>query len=59
LVEGKLTRLFNPRADSWSDHFAAIDGRIQGITEIGVATVSLLNMNDPDRIELRRLTTNG
>ena len=59
LVEGKLTRLFNPRTDSWSDHFAAIDGRIQGITAIGVATVSLLNMNDPDRVELRRLTTNG
>ncbi|MCY2978299.1 MAG: HNH endonuclease signature motif containing protein [Planctomycetota bacterium] len=57
LVEGKLTRLFNPRTDAWSDHFAAIGGRIQGLTEIGVATVSLLNMNDPDRVELRRLTT--
>ena len=59
LVEGNLTRLFNPRTDFWSDHFAAIDGRIQGITAIGVATVKLLYMNDPDRVELRRLTSNG
>jgi hypothetical protein len=48
LVEGKLTRLFNPRTDAWSDHFAAIGGRIEGLTEIGVATVSLLNKNDPE-----------
>ena len=57
MVEGKLTRLFNPRSDSWSEHFVALDGIIQGLTEIGIATVTLLNMNDPDRVELRRLTT--
>jgi hypothetical protein len=57
LVDGKLTRLFHPRKDHWSDHFAAIEGSIRGITIIGIATVRLLNMNDPDRVELRRLTT--
>jgi hypothetical protein len=56
LVEGKLTRLFNPRKDAWFDHFIAIEGRIYGKTDIGDATLRLLNMNDSDRVELRRLT---
>jgi len=57
IVEGELTRLFHPRADTWSEHFSLEDGRIYGLTTIGTATVRLLNMNDPDRVELRRLTT--
>ena len=57
IVDGELTHLFNPRADTWSEHFSLEDGRINGITTIGTATVRLLNMNDPDRVELRRLTT--
>lgn len=57
LVDGKLTRLFNPRKDNWPDHFAEKEGQILGTTMIGIATVSLLNMNDPDRVELRRLST--
>ena len=57
LVDGKLTRLFNPRKDKWPDHFAEKEGQILGTTMIGIATVSLLNMNDPDRVELRRLST--
>lgn len=57
LVDGKLTRLFNPREDNWPEHFAEKEGQILGTTMIGIATVSLLNMNDPDRVELRRLST--
>lgn len=56
LVDGKLTRLFNPRMDNWPEHFAEKEGQILGTTMIGIATVSLLNMNDPDRVELRRLS---
>jgi hypothetical protein len=56
LVDGKLTRLFNPRKDNWPEHFAEKEGQILGTTMIGIATVSLLNMNDPDRVELRRLS---
>ena len=56
LVDGKLTRLFNPRKDKWPDHFAEKEGQILGTTMIGIATASLLNMNDPDRVELRRLS---
>ncbi len=57
IVDSELARLFNPRTDTWPEHFSLDDGRINGLTTIGTATVRLLNMNDPDRVELRRLTT--
>lgn len=50
---GGLVRLFNPRADKWNEHFALDELHIVGISEIGRATVALLNMNDPERIQVR------
>lgn len=55
LVDGELVRLFNPRTDDWADHFRIFNGDIEGLSLIGKATVSLLNMNDADRVELRRI----
>ena len=55
LVDGELTRLFNPRMDNWMDHFQVVEGFIVGSTSVGVATANLFNMNDADRVELRRL----
>jgi hypothetical protein len=50
-----VVALFNPRLHLWSDHFAVSGGRqIVGLTPTGCATVRLLNMNAPRRIELRR-----
>jgi hypothetical protein len=46
--------LFNPRVDAWNDHFAHQDGHIVGLTPTGRATVRVLNMNAPRRLELRR-----
>jgi hypothetical protein len=48
-----MVSLFNPRNDVWSDHFAVLGGRINGLTPKGRATVRLLNMNAPRRVELR------
>ncbi len=48
-----LVALFDPRADLWSDHFVIRDGQIVGLTTRGRATVRLLNMNAPRRVELR------
>jgi hypothetical protein len=48
-----LCRLFNPRLDSWSDHFRIDGARIIGLTEIGEATVFLLQINQKDRLDER------
>lgn len=45
--------LFHPRSDSWKDHFLLKDGEIVGISPSGRATVRLLRMNAPQRVELR------
>ena len=52
---GKIVRVFDPRADNWNDHFQLTDFLIVGKTEIGRATVRLLGINDPARVELRQL----
>jgi len=50
-----LVALFNPRRDTWDHHFGLRDGYISGLTPIiGRATVRLLNMNAPHRVELRK-----
>jgi hypothetical protein len=56
-----IVLLFNPRCDAWKDHFTLIGGEIVGITPNGRATVRLLNMNAPHRVELREqwLTEGG
>jgi len=49
-----LVRLFNPRIDIWTEHFhQALSGEITGKSEIGRATVYVLDMNDARRVELR------
>jgi hypothetical protein len=50
---GTLIRLFHPRLDVWANHFAARGGSIVGLTEIGRATVHVLNMNDPLEVAVR------
>jgi len=50
----RLIRLFNPRRDRWSAHFAISDGEISPKTKIGEATVKILGLNHPDRIMLRQ-----
>jgi len=51
---GEFTRLFNPRIDRWTEHFALEGARIIGRTEIGIATARLLRLNDDERV-LERL----
>jgi hypothetical protein len=49
----KLVRLFNPRRHVWSFHFSWDGPRIVGRTPIGRVTVSLLDMNDEQRVRVR------
>jgi len=50
----QFCRLFNPRADIWTEHFRIDGTRIIGITEIGQVTSTLLNFNDADRLLERK-----
>lgn len=51
----QLSALYNPRRDAWSEHFKHQAGRIVGRSAIGRATVDVLRMNLPERVEHRRL----
>lgn len=51
--------LFNPRQDVWADHFAYQDGEIVGLTPTGRATARLLQMNAPQRVDLRQIWIEG
>jgi 5-methylcytosine-specific restriction endonuclease McrA len=50
---GVLTALFHPRRDEWHVHFERKAVFINGRTAVGRTTVDVLQMNSPDRLELR------
>ena len=53
---GQTVPLFNPRTQTWSDHFCWSDDglRIIGLTDVGRATVTTLHLSDdPDSLEVR------
>jgi hypothetical protein len=52
-LSGELLPLFHPRRDEWISHFRLRGAYIEGSTPIGRATVQVLAMNDPRRLELR------
>jgi len=45
--------LFNPRSQSWLEHFALRGPIIVGITPVGRVTVRVLAMNRADALEMR------
>jgi hypothetical protein len=51
----ELVPLFNPRADTWADHFVWDGPILVGRTPIGRATIEVLGINRPERVEHRRL----
>ncbi|MCI0376415.1 MAG: hypothetical protein L0215_02285, partial [Gemmataceae bacterium] len=52
---GELVALFNPRTDTWEEHFDWDGAALRGLTAKARATIDVLRINDPDRIEHRRL----
>jgi hypothetical protein len=52
---GQLARLFHPRRDNWSQHFEWNGPTIRARTAIGRVTLYVLDINDPVRVEHRRL----
>ncbi len=53
---GELVRLFDPRHQSWAEHFrwSADATRIVGLTATGRATVAALNLNRPALVVARQ-----
>jgi hypothetical protein len=59
-VGGSIVRLFHPRKDAWETHFEFRGAAIVGLTPEGRVTVHVLNLNAPERLQLReRLLTLG
>lgn len=50
----EMVPLFNPRTDEWAEHFELNGPIIVGSTPIGRATIEVLRINLPDRVEHRR-----
>lgn len=50
-----ITPLFNPRVQTWTDHFTLAGPQIIGLTAVGRATVVLLRLNDARRVVQRQL----
>ncbi|MCU0568070.1 MAG: HNH endonuclease [Oculatellaceae cyanobacterium Prado106] len=51
---GRITPLFNPRTQVWTEHFEQERGYLTGITAVGRTTVCLLKMNEMNRLQLRQ-----
>jgi hypothetical protein len=45
----------NPRTDAWADHFVWEGPVLLGLTPVARATIDVLNINAPARVEHRRL----
>jgi hypothetical protein len=52
---GQLSRLFHPRQDNWTEHFAWDRSQLRGLTAVGRTTIDVLRINLPERVEHRRL----
>lgn len=53
-ITGQRVSLFHPRCQRWAEHFAWDDVRVVGLTETGIATISVLGMNRPLILAIRR-----
>lgn len=51
--DGGVIELFHPRRHVWPEHFVRRRLRIEGLTGLGRATVRLLKLNLPERLEER------
>ncbi len=47
---GALVRFFNPRIDSWADHFALAGAHVRPQTEIGEVTARIFEFNSAERL---------
>jgi hypothetical protein len=55
-LTGRSVRIFNPRSQSWNEHFAWTESEtlIIGLTDVGRATVVALNLNRASLVHSRK-----
>jgi len=59
-LSNQVVRLYDPRHQTWNRHFEWYGAVLVGRTKTGRATVGVLDINDPQRVELRlMLIANG
>ncbi len=51
---GREVLLFDPRTDTWDDHFGWDNHHVVGLTPTGRATVAALNLNHARRVMIRQ-----
>ena len=54
-VSGKIVTLFNPRRQKWARHFRWDGPVLLGRTQIGRATIAVMEINLPARVQLREV----
>ena len=52
---GTTTRLFDPRADVWEEHFRWNGFQLLGLSDIGRATIAALELNHTRRVRIRQV----
>jgi hypothetical protein len=52
-LSGKLVALFNPRQQSWERHFRWVGSALEGRTQTGRATISVLGINRVEFVAFR------
>jgi hypothetical protein len=60
-ITNEFVTLYNPRSQNWDDHFRWIDNgiRLQGLTNVGRATIERLKMNRPAIVIARQRWVSG
>jgi len=54
LPNQEFVGLFNPRTEIWNEHFEIREGLIIGKTIVSNATVKVLQLNKPERVQERK-----
>ena len=54
---GEIVPIFDPRRDSWREHFHWVGARVHGITAKGRATLNALSFNRPLAVAIREEET--
>ena len=52
-ASGQVARLFHPRQEVWTEHFAWHGPRLMGLTPTGRATIAVLRINRSDAVLAR------